>query len=165
MGFSDGGVDYWCLSDGTNVYLFYSEADGSHTIKRRSTTVANFPTGWSASSVVATNTFEAPHVYKNSADGKYYMMAETLGRYFQLWTASSLGGTWTLVQEQWAAIGNCTFTGEVWTSQVSQGEIIRSGTDEKLAIGSITSPQVLIQGTTGTGTYIALPYSLGLMHK
>jgi hypothetical protein len=73
MGFSDG-IDFWCMSDGSKVYCFYSAQDGSHTIKRRSTTVANFPTGWSSPTVVATETFEAPHVYKNKADGKYYMI-------------------------------------------------------------------------------------------
>ncbi len=166
MGFSDGGIDFWCISDGTNVYCFYSANDGSHQIKRRSTTVANFPTGWGSSSVVATDTLEAPHVYK-SGDGKYYMMVESVGssRWFELWSATSLGGTWTKSQEQWAHINNCTFTGETWTNQVSHGEILRSGTDEKLTISSITSPQILIQGTTGSGTYADLPYDLGLMHK
>ena len=55
MGFADGGIDYWCISNGTNVYCFYSANDGSHTIKRRSTTVTNFPYTWSAATVVATS--------------------------------------------------------------------------------------------------------------
>jgi hypothetical protein len=164
MGFADGGIDYWCISNGTTVYCFYSANDGSRTIKRRSTSVANFPYSWSAAMTVATDTFEAPHVYRNS-DGKYYMMVEDIGRYQELWTATSLGGTWTKSQEQWAHRTNCTFTGEAWTNQVSHGEILRSGTDEKLNISSITTPQILIQGTTGSGTYSSLPYDLGLMHK
>ena len=170
MGFSDGGIDYFCISESAyttsgNVYVFYAANDGSHQIKRRSTTIANFPTGWGAATVVATGTFEAPHVYKNAADGKFYMMCEDLGRYYELWSASSLGGTWTKQQEQWAYIGNCTFAGEVWTSQVSHGEILRQGVDANMIINSISSPQILIQGTTGTGTYANLPYNLGLMHK
>jgi hypothetical protein len=164
MGFAGGGIDYWCISNGTNVYCFYSANDGSRTIMRRSTTVANFPYNWSAASTVATDTFEAPHVYRNS-DGKYYMMVEDIGRYQELWTATSLGGTWTKVQEQWAHRNNCTFTGEAWTNQVSHAEILRSGTDERLNISSITNPQILIQGTTGSGAYSSLPYDLGLMHK
>jgi hypothetical protein len=165
MGFSDGGIDYWCISNGTDVFCFYSANDGSHTIKRRSTSIANFPTGWGSATTVATDTFEAPHVYKNSADGLYYMMVEDINRHFELWRASYLAGTWTKLQENWATIGNCTFTGEVWTSQVSHGEILRSGTDERLNISSIVTPQILIQGTTGTGSYSSLPYDLGLMHK
>lgn len=167
MGFSDGGIDYWCISNGTNVYCFYSANNGSHQILRRSTTVANFPTGWGPASVVATNSFEAPCVYKNNADGKYYMMVEAIGRYFQLWTASSLGGTWTLVSERWAAIEDCTFTGENWTGQVSHGEILRAGTDEKLTINNIDACQVLIQGipSGSSGPYANLPYDLGLMRN
>lgn len=165
MGFSDG-IDFWCISDGANVYCFYSASDGTRTIKRRSTTVTNFPYSWSAPTVVATATFEAPHVYRNSADGRYYMMVEDIGRYQELWTATSLGGTWTKSQEQWAHRNNCTFTGEVWTNQVSHGEILRSGTDDRMNIGSITNPQILIQGTNATsGAYESLPYDLGLMHK
>lgn len=167
MGFADGGIDYWCISDGTNVYLFYSANDGSHQILRRSTTIANFPTGWGSSSVAATSSFEAPCVYKNNADGKYYMMVEAIGRYFQLWTASSLGGTWTLVSEKWAAIEDCTFTGENWTGQVSHGEILRTGTNERLIIDNIDACQVLIQGipSGSSGTYADLPYDIGLMRN
>ena len=167
VGFSDGGIDYWYISDGANVHCFYAANNGSHIIKHRSTSIANFPfTGWSAATTTATNTFEAPHVYKNNADGQYYMMVEDLGRYYELWKASSLGGTWTQVQEQWAARANCTFTGEVWTNQVSHGEILRAGTDERMTINSISTPQILIQGTTATsGAYQDLPYDLGLMHK
>ena len=165
MGFSDGGIDYRCISDGTNVYLFYSANNGSHQILRRSTTVANFPTGWGSASVATANGFESPSPYFNSGDGKYYLMVETISRYFQLWKASSPGGTWSLVQEHWADAANCTFTGEVWTNQLGHGDILRSGTNERMTISTITSPQILVQGTTGTGTYSSLPYDLGLIHK
>jgi hypothetical protein len=167
MGFADSGIDYWCISNGTDVFCFYSANDGSHTIKRRSTSVANFPYSWSSATVVATDTFEGVHVYKNNADGQYYMMVESMGasRWFELWKANYLGGPWTKQQETWAHISNCTFTGETWTNQVSHGEILRAGTDERLTINSITAPQILIQGTTGSGTYSSLPYDLGLMHK
>jgi hypothetical protein len=164
MGFS-GGLDYWCIVDGSTVYCFYAANDGSHTIKRRSTSVSSFPTGWSSASTVATDTFEAPHVYKNNADGKFYMMVEEISRYQELWSASSPGGTWTKVSEQWAHINNATFTGEHWTNQISHGEILRAGTDETLPISSINNCQVLIQGTTGSGDYASLPYDLGLMSK
>jgi hypothetical protein len=165
MGFGSGAVDFWCISDGSNVYCFYSPQDGSHTIKRRSTSVANFPSGWSGESTICSDTFEAPHVYKNNADGKYYMMVEDISRHFELWTATSLGGTWTKVDENWANVNNATFTGERWTNQISHGEILRAGTGETMPISSINSCQVLIQGTTGSGDYGSLPYDLGLMSK
>ena len=166
MGITDG-IDFWCISDGTKVYCFYSAQDGSHTIKRRSTSVANFPTGWSAATIVATNTFEAPHVYKNKADGKYYMICEDLGRYFELWTASSLGATWTQVSEKWASASQLAYNADHWTDQVSHGEIIRSGYNELLEITNIDKCDVLIQGVVnGTYTnYISIPYDLGLIHN
>ncbi|HEY4788611.1 MAG TPA: non-reducing end alpha-L-arabinofuranosidase family hydrolase, partial [Bacteroidales bacterium] len=166
MGFTDG-IDFWCISDGTNVYCFYSAQDGSHTIKRRSTTVSDFPYNWSSPTVAATNTFEAPHVYRNKADGKYYMMVEDLGRYFELWTATSLGGTWTQVAEKWAAKSNLTETAEHWTDQVSHGEILRSGTDEFLEITNINHCDILIQGVVNGSyeDYGSIPYNLGLIHN
>jgi hypothetical protein len=166
MGFSDG-IDFWCISDGTNVYCFYSAQDGSYTIKRRSTTVANFPTGWGSASVVATNTFEAVHVYKNKADSKYYMMVEDITRHFELWTASSLSGTWTKVSEEWAANSDLTFNADDWTDQVSHGEILRSSYTELLEIDNIDKCQVLFQGVVNGSysTYAGIPYDLGLMRN
>jgi hypothetical protein len=167
MGITDG-IDFWCISDGTNVYCFYSAQDGSSTIKRRSTSVANFPTGWSSPTVVATNTFEAPHVYKSMSDGKYYMMVEDMARYQELWTASSLGGTWTKVSEKWAAKSNLTETAEHWTDQVSHGEIIRNeGCGERMEIANIDRCQILIQGVVNGsyGDYANIPYDLGLIRN
>lgn len=167
MGFSDDGIDYWCISNGANVYLFYSAADGSHTIKRRSTTVAKFPYGWSESTVVATETFEGVHVYKNKADGRYYMVVEGMGasRWQELWTAATLGGIWTKVSEQWAHKSDLVYTAEHWTDQVSHMELIRSGTDEKLEIDDIDRCQMLIQGVPDGSypSYIAIPYRIGLI--
>src|SRR5699024_2677618 len=56
MGFGDG-IDFWVISDGNRVYCFYSAQDGSHTIKRRSTSIDNFPLNWSEPDIVADNTF------------------------------------------------------------------------------------------------------------
>lgn len=166
MGFSDG-IDFWCISDGTNVYCFYSAQDGSRTIKRRSTTVANFPYSWGDSTVVATNTFEAPHVYKSKADGQYYMVVEDINRYQELWTASSLGGTWTKVVEKWASIDNLSFQSSHWTDQVSHVELFRSGIDDKMEIDNIDHCQMMIQGVpSGSyGNYANTPYDLGVIQN
>lgn len=166
MGFTDG-IDFWCISDGSFVYCFYSAQDGSHTIKMRKTTVAAFPTGWSDYTVVANDTFEAPHVYKNKADGKYYMMVEEISRYFELWGAVSLDGSWTKIAEHWAAKGNVTETSEHWTDQVSHGEIIRTGTNERLEINDINHCDILIQGVVNGSypTYGSIPYVLGLIRN
>jgi len=165
MGFSGGVVDYWCISDGSYVYCFYSPL--GTTILRRRTTVADFPYNWSEASTVATDTFEASHVYKNNADGKYYMMVEDVSRHFELWTASDLGGTWTRLQEQWAHGDQLVFNADHWTDQVSHGEIIRAGVDEKMEISSINRCEILIQGVVdgNYGDYGNIPYDLGIIRR
>jgi hypothetical protein len=166
MGFSDG-IDFWCISDGSYVYCFYSASDGTRTIKRRRTTIANFPYNWESPTVVATSTFEAPCVYKNKADGKYYMMVEDINRYMELWTATSLGGTWTKVSEEWAAKTDLIYNADHWTDQVSHGEIIRSGTNERLEINNIDHCDILIQGVVNGSypDYASIPYDLGLIRN
>ena len=166
MGFTDG-IDFWCISDGTYVYCFYSAQDGSRTIKRRRTTVANFPYSWEGPTVVATATFEAPHVYRNIADGKFYMIVEDINRYQELWTATSLGGTWTKVSEKWASRDRLNFLAEVWTDEVSHCEAIRSGNNERMEIDNIDRCQLLIQGVPNGsyGDYANIPYDLGIIRN
>ena len=165
--FSASGVDFWCISDGSYVYCFWSPQDGSYTIKRRRTTVANFPYNWEGVTTVCSGTFEAPHVYKNKADGRYYMIVEDINRYFELWTATDLNGTWTKVAEQWAAKSNLVETAEHWTDQVSHGEIIRSGYNEKMEVDNLDHCLILIQGVVNGnyGDYYKIPYDLGLIHN
>jgi hypothetical protein len=165
MGFSGGVVDYWCISDGSYVYCFYSPLDG--TIQRRRTTVADFPYNWSSATTVATGVWEASHVYKNIADGKYYMMVEDVSRHFELWTASDLNGTWTKLQENWAHGNQLVFNADHWTDQVSHGEIIRAGVDERMEISSINRCEILIQGVVNGsyGDYANIPYDLGIIRR
>jgi hypothetical protein len=169
MGITDGSIDHSIISDGNNVYVFSAPDDGR--ILRRSTTVADFPYNWSAATVVATDTFEGPQVYKNIADGKFYMIIESLGggisRYFELWTADSPGGTWTKVEEQWAHKDQLVYFADHWTDQVSHGEIIRAGTNEKMEISDIDRCQFLIQGVVdgSYGDYGAIPYDLGVIRQ
>jgi hypothetical protein len=165
MGFSGGTVDYWCISDGSYVYCFYSPL--GTTILARRTTVEDFPYNWSAAWTAATETFEAVHVYKNLADGKFYMMVEDVSRHFELWTASDLGGTWTKLAENWAHGNQLVDTADHWTDQVSHGEIIRAGVDEKLEINSINRCEILIQGVVdgSYGDYGNIPYDLGIIRR
>jgi hypothetical protein len=147
------------------VYCFYSPL--GTTILRRRTTVADFPYNWSAASTVATNTFEAPHVYKNLADGKYYLMVEDVSRHFELWTASDLNGTWTKLQENRAHGNQLVFNADHWTDQVSHGEIIRAGVDERMEITSVNRCEILIQGVVNGnyGDYGNIPYDLGIIRR
>jgi hypothetical protein len=130
--------------------------------------VANFPTGWSSPSVALSDTFEGTNVYKSLADGKYYLTVEDLkdGRYYELWTSSSAGGPWTQVAEKWAWRGNLVYNADQWTTNVSHGEIIRAGTNQKLEINDINRVDFLIQGTTNlSGDYQKIPWDLGVIHN
>ncbi len=166
MGFNDG-IDFWCISDGVNVYCFYSAQDGSRSIKRRSTSVANFPTGWSAPSTIADNTFEAVHVYKNLADGEFYLITEDIARHQELWTASSLGGTWTKIEEQWAHRDDLIDEADHWTDQVSHVEVVRAGVNEFLEVNNLNDCEMLIQGVVDGdyGSYGNIPYDLGILRN
>lgn len=85
------------------------------------------PTGWSAPTTSLTDTFEGLNVYRSLADGQYYLVVEDLqdNRYYELWTSSSAGGSWTRVAEKWAWHGNLVFNGSAWTNNVSHGDILR----------------------------------------
>ena len=163
MGFNDG-IDFWCISDGTYVYCFYSSQDGSRSIKRRRTTIANFPYEWSAPTTVATNTFEAVHVYKNNADGQYYMVVEDIARHQELWRASNPGGTFTKISEQWAHSDDLVDLADHWTDQVSHVEVIRSGNNELLEVEDLNNCSMLFQGVLdgSYGGYGNIPYDLGV---
>ena len=166
---SFSGLDTSCISDGNNVYFFSASDDG--TALRRSTTVANFPYNWSEPTIVATDTFEGIQVYKSLADGKFYMMIEDLGagRHYELWTADSLGGTWTKVEEDWAHRDKLVYFGEHWTDQVSHGELLRAGKNERMEINDINRCQFLIQGVLAEDyaslPYSSLPYNLGVIRQ
>lgn len=166
MGFTDG-IDFWCISDGTKVYCFYSAQNGTRYIRSRYTRVEDFPFKWSEPIITATETLEAVHVYKNKTDDNYYMMVEDINRHFELWQANTLGGTWAKTNEKWAAKSNLTETGEHWTDQVSHGELIRSGVNERCEIDDINRCQILIQGAlNGTyPSYAAIPYDLGMIRN
>jgi Glycosyl hydrolase family 62/Carbohydrate binding domain len=163
------GWDYYVICDASNCYMYNTPDDGSRRLFRRQTSVANFPTGWSAPTVALTDTFEAAAVYRSIADGQYYMVIEDLldNRYFELWTSSSAGGPWTRVAEKWAWRGNLVYNSGVWTDNVSHGEILRAGVNQRLEINDINRADFLIQGTTELDCcpYQQIPWDLGVIRN
>jgi hypothetical protein len=165
--FSGSYLDYWIIREGNTMYIFYAPGDDSRTIKRRSTSVSSFPGGWGGESTVATNTFEGEAVYKNNADGQYYMIVEDINRHYELWRASSPGGNFTKVSEEWAHRNDLIYESDHWTDQVSHGEIIRAGTNEYMEVSNLNGCQFLIQGVpSGSyGEYWQIPYDLGVIRN
>ena len=163
------GWDYYVICDDAFCYMYNSPSDGSRRIFMRRTTVNNFPNGWSAPSVALTDTFEGTNVYRSLADGQYYLVVEDLldNRYYELWTSSSAGGPWTKIAEKWAWRGNLVFNGGSWTNNVSHGEFIRAGVNQKLEISDINRVDFLIQGTTQLSCcpYQQIPWDLGMMRN
>jgi arabinoxylan arabinofuranohydrolase len=162
------GWDYYIICDDTYAYMYNTPSDGSGKLYVRKTALANFPTGWSAPSVAISNTFEGAEVYKSLADGKYYLLVEDMkdGRYYELWTSSGAGGPWTQVAEKWAWRGNLAYNSDKWTTNVSHGELIRAGYNQKLEINDINRVDFLIQGTTNTsGEYQRINWDLGVIRN
>jgi hypothetical protein len=163
------GWDYYVICDDTMCYMYNTPSDGSRRIFLRTTALRNFPTGWSAPTISLTDTFEGLNVYRSLADGQYYLVVEDLqdNRYYELWTSSSAGGPWTRVAEKWAWHGNLVFNGSAWTNNVSHGDILRAGVNQRLEINDINRADFLIQGTTQLSccTYQQIPWDLGIIRN
>jgi hypothetical protein len=164
------GIDYWVICDDTHCHLFFSGDDGK--LYRSKVTIANFP-NFVGYEVVMTDEvgklFEASNIYKVEGANKYLLMVEAYGpRYFRSWTATSLDGPWAPLAEKqsapFAGAANVTFEGLKWSEDVSHGEMIRSGYDERLTINACNM-QYLYQGVdpASKAPYPELPYRIGLL--
>jgi hypothetical protein len=88
-------------------------------------------------------------------------------RYYELWTATSLNGPWTKIVEKWASYHNLTYNSDHWTDNVSHGEIIRAGVNQKLEIDDIARADFLIQGVVNGSypDYAQIPWELGVIRN
>ncbi|PYG90350.1 dockerin type I repeat protein [Ruminiclostridium sufflavum DSM 19573] len=164
------GWDYYVICDDQYAYMYNTPSDGSSKLYMRKTKLADFPgKGWSTPTVACTNVFEAAEVYKSLADGQYYLLVEAMidGRSYELFTSSSAGGPWTLVNSKWATKSNLTkYNADKWTTNVSHGELLRSGYNQKLEINDINKVDFLIQGTTDiSGEYQQITWDLGFIRN
>jgi hypothetical protein len=171
-------IDYHMIADDTHVYLFFTGDDG--LFHRSRTTIEEFPKGMSDPEVAIrdsrNNLFEGSITYKIKGTDTYLTLIEALSptRYYRAWVSNDLNGEWTPLpgadsfQTPWAGINNVTFEEgvEPWTREISHGEMIRDGYDEKMILDP-NSLQLLFQGMSpsggGRGGYNSLPYRLGLL--
>jgi endo-1,4-beta-xylanase len=170
-------IDFWVICDDANCYLFFSD-DNGHLYRAR-TTVANFPNGFDTpvialSDASAGRLFEACNVYSMKGTGQYLLLVEAFDsnsggrRYFRSWAAPALDGSWTPLQAEYAtpfaSVKNVNFNGAAWTQDISHGEMLRSGYDQKLEIDTCHL-QYLYQGKdpNASGGYNTLPWRLGLL--
>ena len=168
-------VDMWVTCDEADCHLFSSDDNGH--LYRSETPVGNFPDGMSDPVMAMqdsdrTALFEAANVYKIAGSDRYLILVEAFDdggtRYFRSWTATDIAGPYTPLADSrsnpFADTSNVVFPGGQWTNDISHGEMIRSGIDQRLEIEPCRM-QYLYQGVEpGTGLpYDDLPWRLGLL--
>lgn len=169
----NNGLDYWVICDDAYCHLFFSYDDGN--LYHSKVSIANFP-NFSGTEIIMQdkmeNLFEGSSVYKVEGKNQYLLIVEAMEpRYFRSWTATSLDGPWTPLADKMAAPfagpANVTYPGGKWNNGISQGELIRSGYDEKMEIDPCNL-QYFYQGFDPAAVppktdYTLIPYRLGLL--
>ena len=177
-----GWLDFWVMGDGKLMYLFYTGCNGF--LGMTSCAYDQFPHGFGACKKVIQlrgddwHLFEAAHLYKVKEQPWYIAIIEGLQwskpgamRFFQLFaTRNLLSGNWHPIQvspdDAFAHATQCAQE-PAWTANISHGECIRSGVDERLEIDN-DNLRMLIQGVDEDGyknPYIKIPWRLGMMTR
>ena len=168
-------VDFWVICDNAKCYLFSSDDNGH--LYRSETTVANFPNGVGNTVIAMQDSaryplWEAANVYQLTTSNTYLLIVEAIGtggrRYFRSWTAPVITGPWTALADTeakpFAGAANVTFNGTAWSKDISHGEAVRAGVDQKMLLNPCRL-QYLYQGKdpAATDPYNLLPWRLGLL--
>lgn len=166
------GLDYWAISDGRNMHLFFTSLDGR--MWRSWTKMEDFPGGWSEPQVVLqADIFEASHTYRLKGMDRFLTIVEAQGgggRYYKAYIADSLDGRWKpladSIRKPFAGMANVRCESR-WTDNISHGELIRSGCDEMMEVDP-SDVKFLFQGASsreygGSGGYGKIPWRLGLL--
>jgi hypothetical protein len=124
--------------------------------------------------VIQADVFEASHTYSLGGTGQYLTLIEAEGpggtRYYKAYLADDLGGEWRSLADTWehpfAGRTNVTEPQGRWTDSISHGELLRSGSDERLTVDP-AELTLLFQGVTDEARsglpYGQIPWRLGLL--
>jgi hypothetical protein len=170
-------IDYHFIGNGEHMYMFFTGDDGN--FYRSRTTYVDFPEGFSSPVIAMRGTrntvFEGSFTYKIKGVEKYLTCVEAMSptRYYRAYVADKLDGEWYPVEgfntfeKPFAGSNNMTFEKgvEPWSGQVSHGEMIRDGNDERMILDP-NNLLFLYQGignAENRGDYGKLPYKLGLL--
>jgi hypothetical protein len=170
-------LDFFVICDDANCHLFFADDDGE--LFRSQTKVGDFPNGFGDAVVaiqgVKETVFEGDMTYHIKGKDAYLTLVEAFGptgnRFFRSFVSPTLDGVWTPLAADWtnpfAGKTNVTFTGGAWTADISHGELIRNGYDQKLEIDP-TNLQLLYQGADPASTsleYSQIPWKLSLLSQ
>lgn len=160
-------IDFWVICDERFAYLFFTRDHKELYFAR--TRLERFPEGWGEPRRAFGPQHESAHVYQAAGtEKKYILLFETQEgdlRSFGLAEAGSLDGPWREVERRFAPGAGLSFTAERWTAEVSHGELIRSGYDERLEADA-RHFRFLIQGLPAgehRGPYPELRWRLGVI--
>jgi len=136
----EGGLDYWIICDDERAYLFLTNLNG--TMWRLWTRLADFPEGFGRCELaLRAAIFEASHTYRLKGTSTYLTIIEENGRrYYKAYLADRLDGEWRPIADTaekpfagWKNIRPAAGV-EPWTDNVSHGELVRDGYDQRLIV-------------------------------
>lgn len=171
-----GWLDFWVIADDEHCYLFFTNDNG--LLYRSRTRVADFPHGFDEPRVAIADTrenlFEGSATYKVRGADRWLTLVEAFDsrrrRCYRAWTADRLDGEWTSLgigDTAFAHADNAHFPAGAWTTDISHGELVRAGYDERMEIDP-RRLQLLYQGMAPdvdveATPYASLPWRIGLL--
>ena len=138
-------IDFWVICDSHKAHLFVT-SDGGR-LWRSETALEKYPHGWSEPVVALRGDFiYASHTYQQ-ASGKFITTLtakgtgtdRTLGHHFQQsYVADHIEGPWqpaaAFAAKPFAGEANIRFLDTHWTGDISHGEPLRTGNDERMIL-------------------------------
>ncbi|NPV47273.1 MAG: hypothetical protein HPY69_09960 [Armatimonadetes bacterium] len=169
----NAGLDFWVICDDTKAHLFFTTLDGH--MWREETTLTDFPHGWSEPVVaIEGDVFEASHTYRLRGLDQYLTLIEAQGghgwRYYKAYLADRLDAEWRPLaasrDQAFASMLNVQAPAERWTECISHGELLRTGSDERLEVDP-AKLRFVFQGALDRDRegkpYGEIPWRLGLL--
>jgi hypothetical protein len=142
-------IDFWVICDDAKAHLFATSADGR--LWRSETALDKYPHGWTAPVLALEGPFiYASHTYRMAGQGPARYLTTITARgadpatpqqprhYQQSYTAERLEGPWqpaaATPAQPYAGIANIRLTDPRWTGDISHGEPLRLGHDERMLL-------------------------------
>lgn len=169
----EAGLDFWIICDEEKAYLFYTSLNGK--MWRLWTHLGDFPAGFDHPELaLQADIFEGSHTYRLKGMNTYLTVVESGQsgrRFYKAYLADRLDGKWTPLADREekpfaGAINVKPAPGvELWTDNISHGELIRDGYDETMTVDP-RHLQFLIQGVlqkNKPNSYGKIPWRIGML--